>query len=90
MLQKGSESDDSNSKNSFPEIWEIVRTALVTLLPILLRLAFARIGNNASVSSGVSRKDNKQADRDEVLYANNDLSPSARAQTRHEPGASAV
>jgi hypothetical protein len=90
MLKKGSESDDSNSKNDFPAIWEIVRTALVTLLPILLRLAFARIGNNASVSQGEIRKDSKQADQDAVQYANNDLSPSARAQSRREPATSEV
>jgi hypothetical protein len=43
VLEKGSEDDNSLSKN-FSEIWKLIGPPLITLVPILIRLAFARIG----------------------------------------------
>jgi hypothetical protein len=43
MLEKGSEDDDSLSKNLL-EIWKLVAPVLITIVPILVRLANARTG----------------------------------------------
>jgi hypothetical protein len=53
MLEKGSEDDDSLSKNLL-EIWKVVAPVLITIVPILVRLANARTGvrNGGSQRAG--------------------------------------
>jgi hypothetical protein len=66
MLEKGSEDDDSLSKNLL-EIWKVVAPVLITIVPILVRLANARTGvrNGGSQpvgsTSGMSTPDESPA-----------------------------
>ena len=66
MLEKGSEDDDSTSKILL-EIWKLVAPALITVVPILVRLASARTGvrnggsQRALNMSGIATPDESQA-----------------------------
>ena len=94
MVNSSPEDGDSTPSSVFSDIWKLVGPVLITLVPILMRLAFARNGNNAAangVANGESsRQGSKRAGSDEPLYANNDLSPSAREQSRREPASAEV
>lgn len=76
MLQKGSESDDSNSQNAFSAIWQLLAPALTAILPILLRLAFARIGNKTQArAESADDTERKDESMDEFPKNGDHLSP---------------
>jgi hypothetical protein len=84
VIEKGSEDDNSFSKN-FSEIWKLIGPPLISLVPILIRLAFARIGaqtggsRRAKYKSGSAKPDEspanvapdtrKDRDDEEILIA---------------------